>query len=160
MKLEDLYFTAYRTKNELLEIYAIPKGDYIKRELSRLDEAWEFEINVGEGFFIGTITVKDGNRFVKRSAMLRKKDMEAFGGENKLLVRTAIEVGIGEEIYGKKIYSEFYKTKEFEHKTHKVKKTKIVDDEGDMIDVWFLEPTQEIIQRMIAENEVYLEKKQ
>ena len=42
----------------------------------------------------------------------------------------------------------------------KVKKTKILDEDGDLMDVWFLEPTQEIIQRMIAENKVYLEKKQ
>ena len=160
MKIDDIYFTAYRTKEDFLEIYTIPKGEYLKKELEKIDEAWEFEITASEGFFIGTITVKYDERLIKRSAMLRKKDMEVFGNENKLLVRTALELGIGEEIYGKKIYSEFYKTKEFEYKTYKVKKTKIVDDEGDMIDVWFLEPTQEIIDRVIKENEVFLRKRQ
>lgn len=160
MKIDDIYFTAYRTKEDFLEIYTIPKGEYLKKELEKIDEAWEFEITASEGFFIGTITVKYDERLIKRSAMLRKKDMEVFGNENKLLVRTALELGIAEEIYGKKIYSKFYKTKEFEHKTMKVKKIKILDEDGDLMDVWFLEPTQEIIQRMIAENEVYLEKKQ
>lgn len=159
MKKEDIYFKPYREKNDMIELYILPKASYIKKELKKLDENYSFEIEATDGVVIGTITIQKDNRLIKRSSMLKKHENEIFGEESKILEKTAYEFGIGMEVFGKKILTEYYKKNEFTNSNYEIKKAKIKTENGDIENIWFMEPPQKYIDMLIEGKEVILKRK-
>ena len=146
--MNDYVLKSFRVVDDFLEVYILPSNKAIKDELNKLDPMWSFVMSESGNFFTGTLEIMMNGRVIKRSAAIKKRDVDIYAEENNLLTRVALEFDIFRELNGKKLMTKYFKEKSFKFNNREVKRT-LVKDEGEQKEVWYAVPTKEEIKKAL-----------
>lgn len=152
-KMNDYILKSFRVVDDFLEVYILPSNKAIKDELNRIDPMWSFVMSENGNFFTGTLEIMMNGRIIKRSAAIKKRDLDIYAEENNLLTRAALEFDIFRELNGKKLLTKYFKEEKFKYKNREVKKT-LIKNGGEQTEVWFAVPTSDEIKKALISNEV------